>query len=142
MRPGPVMLIAASVALTLRAPALSQSGGGYELIGGVVECRDASMRGAGVELHATWCREASTSPRSGRPARSAAASDSRGVVELELAVLRVSRAPDHDAIGIDDLVGLLGSWGTDAGGPADLDRDGQVGAADLAQLVSRWGDAP
>ena len=158
MTRGHVMLMATSVALIVAAPALSQSGGGYALIGGVVECEDAAIRGGSLELHGTWCAEARTalepgpgqlrSPLTGP----AATSDSPGVIELELSV--VHRSPsvsavdpgadvnDVEVVGIDDLVQLLEAWGTGPGGPADLDKDGHVGPGDLMNLVARWGEGP
>jgi hypothetical protein len=36
-----------------------------------------------------------------------------------------------------DLALLLGAWGS-AGGAADLDGDGSVGAGDLAILLGAW----
>jgi hypothetical protein len=40
-------------------------------------------------------------------------------------------------IGAADVAGLIGRWG--GAGEADLDGDGQVGAADLAVLIAAWG---
>ncbi len=34
---------------------------------------------------------------------------------------------------------LLGAWGTDLGGPPDLDGDGTVGILDLLTLLGNWG---
>jgi hypothetical protein len=42
------------------------------------------------------------------------------------------------AVGIQDLLALLGSWG-DSGGPTDINRDGLVDAQDLLALLSAWG---
>lgn len=42
-------------------------------------------------------------------------------------------------VGAADLAELLGSWGPCPGCPADFDGDGQVGAADLAILLGAWG---
>ena len=39
-----------------------------------------------------------------------------------------------------DLAQLLGAWGPNPGHPADFDGDGNVDAADLAQLLGAWGD--
>jgi hypothetical protein len=41
-------------------------------------------------------------------------------------------------VGFDDLVLLLGAWGTDAPS-ADLDGDGTVGITDLIQMLANWG---
>ncbi len=43
------------------------------------------------------------------------------------------------AVGAADLAELLGSWGPCAGCPADFDIDGDVDAADLATLLGNWG---
>ncbi len=43
------------------------------------------------------------------------------------------------AVGPADLAQLLGAWGPNPGHPADLNGDGVVDAADLAQLLGAWG---
>lgn len=43
------------------------------------------------------------------------------------------------AVGAADLAQLLGAWGPNPGHPADLNGDGVVDAADLAQLLGAWG---
>ncbi|MEC9372796.1 MAG: hypothetical protein VYC34_03095, partial [Planctomycetota bacterium] len=43
-------------------------------------------------------------------------------------------------VGPADLANLLGSWGQ--GGPADLDGDGVVGVSDLAEMLGSWGPCP
>ncbi len=43
------------------------------------------------------------------------------------------------AVGAADLAELLGSWGPCEGCPADLDGDGAVGPFDLALLLGNWG---
>ena len=42
-------------------------------------------------------------------------------------------------VGAADLAQLLGSWGPNPGHPADFNDDGMVNAADLAQLLGSWG---
>ena len=42
-------------------------------------------------------------------------------------------------VGAADLAILLGSWGPCPGCPADLDGDGVVGPADLAIMLGSWG---
>ena len=46
---------------------------------------------------------------------------------------------DDGAVGAADLAQLLGAWGPAPGDPADLDDDGAVGPADLAALLGAWG---
>ena len=48
------------------------------------------------------------------------------------------------AVGVKDLLGLLGSWGPCAKGCclADLDLDGNVGVKDLLILLGVWGPCP
>ncbi|MDI9404885.1 MAG: hypothetical protein QM516_13530 [Limnohabitans sp.] len=46
---------------------------------------------------------------------------------------------DDGNVGADDLAQLLSAWGTSA---ADLDGDGDTGASDLAILLSSWGACP
>lgn len=41
-------------------------------------------------------------------------------------------------VGITDLLGLLGAWGTNPGGPPDFDGGG-VGVTDLLNLLGSWG---
>ncbi|MCH7996081.1 MAG: hypothetical protein IIB57_16770 [Planctomycetes bacterium] len=43
------------------------------------------------------------------------------------------------AVGPADLAELLGSWGPCPDCPADLDGNGQVGPFDLALLLGNWG---
>ncbi len=45
-------------------------------------------------------------------------------------------------VGAADLAELLGSWGPCPGCPADFDDDDQVGASDLAILLGAWGPCP
>ena len=44
-----------------------------------------------------------------------------------------------DAVGVADLLILLGSWGPCEGCPADIDNDGIVGVSDLLFMLSSWG---
>ena len=46
------------------------------------------------------------------------------------------------SVGINDLLSLLGQWGTDPGGPPDFDGDGTVGITDLIELLANWGPCP
>ncbi len=41
-----------------------------------------------------------------------------------------------------DLLNLFRQWGTDPGGPPDLDGDGTVGPKDLGALLDSWGPCP
>jgi Ca2+-binding EF-hand superfamily protein len=41
-----------------------------------------------------------------------------------------------------DLAQVLSSWGTCGGCAADLDGSGSVDSADLAQVLSSWGACP
>lgn len=45
-------------------------------------------------------------------------------------------------VGAADLLSLLAAWGTDPGGPPDMNGDGTVGAADLLELLADWGPCP
>ena len=49
---------------------------------------------------------------------------------------------DDGAVGVLDLLRLLGQWGTDPGGPPDFDDDGDVGVKDLLALLGNWGPCP
>lgn len=44
-----------------------------------------------------------------------------------------------DAVGVADLLILLGSWGSCEGCPADIDNDGMVAVGDLLILLGLWG---
>ena len=46
------------------------------------------------------------------------------------------------AVGPADLAELLGAWGPCEACPADFDGDGLVGASDLAELLGTWGPCP
>ncbi len=45
-------------------------------------------------------------------------------------------------VGAADLAELLGAWGPNPGHPADLDGDGNVGPLDLAMVLGAWGPCP
>jgi hypothetical protein len=45
-------------------------------------------------------------------------------------------------VGAADLGNLLAAWGTNPGGPPDFDLNGNVGPEDLGQLLSSWGACP
>ncbi|MHC4833776.1 MAG: hypothetical protein ACYTFH_07805, partial [Planctomycetota bacterium] len=45
-------------------------------------------------------------------------------------------------VGGADLAEMLGSWGPCVGCNADLDGNGEVGGADLAELLGSWGGCP
>lgn len=44
-----------------------------------------------------------------------------------------------DAVGVTELLALLGGWGTAPGGPPDLDGNGAVDVVDLLTLLGAWG---
>ncbi len=46
------------------------------------------------------------------------------------------------AVNVNDLLALLGAWGTSPGGPHDLDGSGTVNVADLLVLLGHWGPCP
>jgi len=46
------------------------------------------------------------------------------------------------AVGVPDLLILLGAWGPNKGHPADLNQTGNVGVPDLLILLGAWGDCP
>lgn len=63
----------------------------------------------------------------------------------QLAITAVLCPADLDgdgAVGAADLAQLLGSWGPCPGCAADFNGDGVVSAADLAQLLGDWGSCP
>ncbi len=45
-------------------------------------------------------------------------------------------------VGPADLAQLLGAWGPNPGNPADLNGDGGIDGTDLAQLLGSWGPCP
>ena len=47
-----------------------------------------------------------------------------------------------NAVGVTDLLILLGAWGPCHSCPADLTGDGAVGVADLLELLGKWGPCP
>ncbi len=60
---------------------------------------------------------------------------------LQAALVCDADLDDDGAIGVTDLLSLLGQWGTDPGGPPDFDGDGQVGVTDLLVVLGKWGPA-
>jgi hypothetical protein len=62
-------------------------------------------------------------------------------VDLMQAVAERGQSPDIDrdgCVGATDLARLLGAWESERAS-TDLDRDGVVGPADLAILLNAWG---
>lgn len=49
---------------------------------------------------------------------------------------------DDDLVNPNDLIVLLGAWGTDPGGPPDFNGDGVVNPTDLIELLGAWGPCP
>jgi hypothetical protein len=47
----------------------------------------------------------------------------------------------NDDVGFDDLLAVLGAWGTEPGGPPDFDGGG-VGFSDLLEILGHWGPCP
>ena len=45
-------------------------------------------------------------------------------------------------VGSADLAGLLSAWGTAGANGEDLDGNGTVGSTDVAVLLSAWGACP
>lgn len=74
--------------------------------------------------------------------RNAAATfEEKALIRLDLTPAPCPADLDGDGqVGAADLAILLGSWG--GGGAADLDGDMVVGAADLAILLGSWGPCP
>jgi hypothetical protein len=48
-------------------------------------------------------------------------------------------APPYGSVGAVDFLALLAAWGTDPGGPPDLDGNGTVGVEDFLLLLEAWG---
>ncbi len=46
------------------------------------------------------------------------------------------------AVGINDFLLVIGSWGVNPGSPADFDGDGQVGINDFLEVIGHWGPCP
>ena len=62
-----------------------------------------------------------------------------------MAVKFVATPADLDGdgeVGAADLASLLASWGPCPGCPADLNGDAEVGPFDLATLLAAWGPCP
>lgn len=63
-------------------------------------------------------------------------------VEIWAVMVNLPCAEDLDGdgtVGAADLAQLLGAWGRNPGHPADLDGNGEVGPFDLALLLGGWG---
>jgi hypothetical protein len=46
------------------------------------------------------------------------------------------------AVGITDMLIVIGAWDTAHGGPPDVDGDGMVGIIDFLALFAAWGPCP
>lgn len=63
-------------------------------------------------------------------------------VTYDFTVLPCADLDGDGNVGTADLLELLAAWGTDPGGPPDFDGDGNVGTSDLLYLLSSWGPCP
>ncbi len=45
-------------------------------------------------------------------------------------------------IGVDDLLAVIGAWGSCPGCPEDLNGDAVVGVDDLLAVIAGWGSCP
>jgi hypothetical protein len=51
-------------------------------------------------------------------------------------------APGNGEVGIADLLEVLGAWGDCPGCDEDIDGDGVVGLGDLLRVLAAWGPCP
>jgi hypothetical protein len=117
-------------------------GGGYTLIGGVVES-EISSSGGGYELSGTVIRPDPEAATSG----SMTANDYSLTGEFHVQAAPTSPLPcpgdvlDPPGVGVEDLLALMDSLAT-TDSSADLDNDGTVGVSDLLALLANWGPCP
>ncbi len=136
--------IAVTTLLASLATVFAQSGGGYELIGGIVGFEVEKASGGGYELSGTVVA---------RPDTQAAASGTMTANDYSLTgefsanVETPARVPcpadllEPFGVGVEDLLALMDSLAT-TDLSADLDNDGQVGVSDLLALLANWGPCP
>ena len=50
-------------------------------------------------------------------------------------------ATGDGSVGLNDLLAVIGSWGTDGAGGGETNGDGFVGLADLLEVIGNWGNS-
>ena len=138
------LCIAVTTLLVSLAAVFAQSGGAYELIGGIVGFEVQEVSGGGYELSGSVITRlntaAGTSP-------TMTANHYRLIGAFSVSVETPARAPcpadllEPFGVGVEDLLALMDSLAT-TDTSADLDLDGNVGVSDLLVLLANWGACP
>ena len=138
------LCIAVTTLLVSLAAVLAQSGGGYELIGGIVGFEAEEPSGGGYELSGTVVTRPDTELATSGTMTATGYSLSG---EFSASAETPARVPcpgdllQPFGVGVEDLLALMDLWAT-TDLSADLDNNGQVGANDLLILLGNWGPCP
>ena len=137
----PKIFIATALVLVSMAAVLAQSGGKYELIGGVVEIESTTLSDNGYALSGGVVRMNTQTILT--------ESAYTGGYSLTSTILFSSEPTpvlpclgdllDPPGVGVEDLIELIDYWGTTDSTIGDLDGDGIVGISDLQELLANWG---
>ncbi len=137
-----MFIMVASLLLSLAA-VFAQTGGKYELRGGIVDFEASTVPVGGYEVSGTVIRadtEAATSPTMTTSGYSLT-----GEFHVQAGPSSPPPCPgdllEPFGVGVEDLMALMDSWAA-TDWSADLDNDGQVGANDLLILLVNWGPCP
>ena len=139
-----IMFMMVAILLLSLAAVFAQTGGKYELTGGVVGFEAEEASGGGYELSGTIVTRPDTQTAS---SGTMTTNDYSLTGEFSVSAETPARVPcpgdllEPFGVGVEDLLALMDSWAaTDSS--ADLDHDGQVGANDLLILLANWGPCP
>lgn len=144
MSPTIKLCIAVTTLLVSLAAVFAQSGGGYELIGGIVRFEVDKASGGRYELSGTVVTQPDTEAAT---SGTMTANDYSLTGEFSASAETPARVPcagdllEPFGVGVEDLLALMDSWAT-TDLSADLDNNGQVGANDLLILLANWGSCP
>ena len=138
------LCIAVTTLLVSLAAVFAQSGGAYELIGGIVGFEVQEVSGGGYELSGTVVTQPDTAAA---PSGTMTANDYSLSGEFSASAETTARVPCPGdllrpfGVGVEDLLALMDLWAT-TDLSADLDHNGHVGANDLLILLGNWGPCP
>ena len=140
MNPTRETILGTLLVLVSIATVFAQSGGKYELTGGVVDFEATTLSDNGYALSGGVVQTNTQTP----PSESLIASGYSLTGEFHVQAGTSSPPPcpgdllDPPGVGVEDLLALMDSLAT-TDSSADLDGDGVVGVKDLLILLGNWG---